>query len=99
MDRRKWTGADSAMSLEKSFFDPCKRKPVILISRRGKRIEDGNCDVCGRPRCTVFQYPQSSWGEVSLCLYCKPEAFERSFEPSHIPDYVGGGNPGSGRRG
>jgi hypothetical protein len=55
------------------------RGKVVLISRRGTRIKDGQCAECGKRVHPCWKYAISNRGPVFLCGPCKPEVFERSF--------------------
>lgn len=53
---------------------PAAAKPkLVLISKRSKRLNlDMKCAKCGVTHNPVWEYPESNWGRVVICSYCKP---------------------------
>lgn len=63
-----------------TVHDHGKRRPLHLVSRRGKRFEGlSRCDECLRLHPEIWKYKQSSRGEVGLCGRCKGIVLDRSF--------------------
>jgi hypothetical protein len=57
--------------------------PIILESKRGKRIGDSkHCSECHGLFDVVWRYAKSNMGVVYLCSSCKPIVFDRSFGPA-----------------
>lgn len=55
-------------------------EPIILISRRGTRVETNKpCDECFLRRDNMWRYAKSSRGTVYICSCCKDTVFQRSF--------------------
>ena len=49
------------------------KSKLVLISKRSKRLNlDMKCAKCGVTHNPVWEYPESSWGKVVICSYCKP---------------------------
>lgn len=77
MSRGEWARHDCEESPFKKLDQP---PPVVLISRRGKRIEGGGCcSECHAWVHMVWRYTKSNRGVVDLCAYCKAIVFDRSF--------------------
>lgn len=70
-----------------------KKKPIILESKRGTRIDGGGCDECGsRNEKALWRCARSNQGTVYICSTCKPVVFDRSFDKSDALNtaYLGG---------
>ncbi len=55
---------------------------VILISKRGLRVEKGRCAECSISESKLWRYAKSNRGTICLCSNCKAKVFERSFGKS-----------------
>jgi hypothetical protein len=69
---------------------------IVLISRRGTRIKDGQCAECKKRVQPCWKYAISNRGPVFLCGPCKPEVFERSFGFSETVDALDIASRGGG---
>ena len=71
------SGTSEGRTITKEDLPP----PVVLISKRGMRIESGGCcSECHGRADVVWRYAKSNRGVVYLCRLCKPIVFDRSFE-------------------
>jgi hypothetical protein len=75
---------------------PDTEEKVVLISRRGTRVKDGQCAECGKRVQPCWKYAISNRGPVFLCGPCKPEVFERSFGFSETVDALDIASRGGG---
>lgn len=65
---------------ENSCYVPSHTRSVILISRRGKRVDERRrCNECRDIRPLLWEYPESNCGSVLICSLCKSVVFDRSF--------------------
>ena len=54
-------------------------KKFNLLVRSGHRITKGYCTECGVEHQPIWQYAESTTGEVFVCSDCKQSVFMRSF--------------------
>lgn len=79
---------------------PDKPIKLTLISRRSIRInKDTKCFNCGVMHNPVWEYAESSKGNVLICDFCKPRLVGRSFDRKSAFKYrILSGSFESGRR-
>ena len=79
-------GTDKNHSLNQGITNYGFTNPghIILISKRGMRVQGGRCAECGIYDNFMWQYAKSNHGTVCICSNCKARVFDRSFGKARL---------------